>query len=580
VTFPRIAALLVALTLCAAPQARAQSPLPLDAFARGVQGRTPGVRPGAPRLVVAFLFDQWRGDLLERYRPAFGKDGFVRILDGGARFTDCTIPYAITFTGPGHATWLSGAPPSVHGVIGNAWYDRVLGKEVACAEDKSFANVGVSAGAEGETASPRFMRAQTVADVLKVTTLGRGKVFAISDKARGAVLPAGRNPDGVYWMDGSSGLYQTSTYYESAPPAWLVAENERRAQKLRAARGTSWVPRASLSQGVWAGAVADPEDTFPHPLVLPRKAPGGDGEAIKSSAPSVTLIQHPLALEGLFDFARAALEGEDLGTDDVPDLLIVSISATDRVGHVFGSESPEALDLASRADSAMADFMKLLDAKVGRGRWAMTITADHGVTPGKSTARRFEAAPFDSVGDLSAKKVKAWVDGVLGAPAKGVEGVALSVTEGEVVFDPAKLKAVGLERGAAARIVADSAFASPWFAAGYTAEDARHAGIGDPVLERVARGWFPGRSGDVLLIPGTNVFFEDTARNRAGHGGPAREQRLVPFVLYGEGIRPGVYREPISTLDIAATTARLMGIEPPAQCEGRSRDEALTIDAR
>jgi hypothetical protein len=424
------------------------------------------------------------------------------------------------------------------------------------------------------------MRAQTVADVLKGTTLGRGKVFAISDKARGAVLPAGRNPDGVYWMDGSSGLYQTSTYYESALPAWLVTENERRAQKLRAARGTSWVPRASLSQGAWAGTVADPEDTFPHPLVLPRNAPGGDGEAVKATAPAVTLIYHPLALEGLFDFARAALEGEDLGTDDVPDLLIVSISATDRVGHLFGSESPEALDLASRADSAMADFMKLLDAKVGRGRWAMTITADHGVTSGKSTARRFEAAPFDSVGDYSATKVKAWVDRVLGAPAKAVEGVALSVTEGEVVFDSTKLKALGLEREAAARIVADSAFASPWFAAGYTADDARHAGTGDPVLERVARGWFPGRSGDVLLIPGTNVFFEDSPRIRAGHGGPAREQRLVPFVLYGEGIRPGVYREPISTLDIAPTTARLIGIEPPAQCEGRSRDEALTNDAR
>ena len=571
----RIAALVAVLALCAAPATRAQSPLPLDAFAPGLEARAPGIRPGAPRLVVAFLFDQWRGDLVERYRPVFGKDGFVRVMDGGARFTDCTIPYAITFTGPGHATWLSGAPPSVHGIVDNGWYDRALGMDVACVEDPRFSAVGVTSGTEGEAASPRFMRAQTVADVLKSTTLGRGKVIAVCDKARGAVLPAGRHPDGAYWLDGSTGLYQTSTYYESALPAWLVAENARRAQRLRASRGSSWVPRASLPARVWAGTSSDPEDTFPHLLILPKNAPGADGADVKVKAPAVALTQHPLALEGLFDFARAALEGEQLGTDDTPDLLIISISATDRVGHLFGAESPEALDLASRADSALADFMKLLDSKVGRGRWTVTVTADHGATPGKRTVRRFEAAPFDSVGNLSSQQIEAWIDRVLGAPAKGLKSVALSVDGGAVVFDPAKLQALGLTREAAARIVADSAFANPWLSGGYTADDARHAGAGDPLLARVALGWYPGRSGDVLLLTGADVFYDDSARTRAGHGGPQRDQRLVPFLLYGAGIRPGIYRQPISTLDIAATTARILGIEPPAQCEGQARYEAL-----
>jgi arylsulfatase A-like enzyme len=281
----------------------------------------------------------------------------------------------------------------------------------------------------------------------------------------------------------------------------------------------------------------------------------------------VTLIQHPLALEGIFDFCRAAIDGEQLGADDVPDLLIVSISATDRVGHVFGAESPEALDLASRADSCLADFMAMLDAKVGKGRWTATITADHGVVPNKLTARRYEAAPFDSVGDYAKAKIKAWVDRVVGVP-----GAALSVTEGAVVFDPAKIR----DPAAAARVVADSAHANPWFSAGFTADEMRHPGEGNPVLERAARGYYPGRSGDVLLLPANDVYWEDTARNRAGHGGPQREQRLVPFVLYGAGVRPGVYRDAISTLDIAATTARILGLEPPGQCEGRSLYEALT----
>jgi len=565
----RRAALLLIALLLAAP-ARAQGPLSLEGFARGVEGRPSGIKEGTPRLVVCFLFDQWRGDLLERYRPAFGKEGFARLLDGGAVFTDCTIPYATTWTGPGHATWLSGAPPAVHGIIGNEWYDRGLGRTVACVEDPRYADVGVTT--PGESASPRFMRAQTVADVLKLTTLGRGKVVALSDKARGAVLPAGRKPDGVYWMDGASGLYQTSTYYASAPPAWLVALNAARTNVLRAARGTSWTPRASLSAGAWEGTIADPEDTFPHPLILPKNVPGGDGTEPESSAPSVRLIQHPLSLEGAFDLARGALEGEALGTDDVPDLLIVSVSATDRVGHLFGPYSPEALDLASRADSLMADLMHRLDTQVGRGRWALTITADHGVTPGTDIARRFASAPFDSVGNLDDKPVTEFVARVLGAPGKKV---TRSVYDGHVVFDPAELKALGLTTEQAARTVADSAYANPWFQCAFTADEVRFGRSGDPTLARLAEGWFPSRCGDVELVPRTNAVYEGSRRIRAGHGGPMRDHRLVPFVLYGEGVRPGVYRAPVSSYDIAATTARLLGIEPPAQCEGTSRDEAL-----
>ena len=555
------------------------SPLPLGAFARGFEAgnAAPSRLKGAPRLVVALLYDQYRGDLLERYRPAFGKDGFARVLDGGARFVDCTIPYAVTYTGPGHATWLSGAPPSVHGVVGNGWYDRVLGAEIGCVEDNAYADVGVSPGGKGEPSSPRRMRAQTVAHVLRRSTLGQGKVIAISDKARGAVLPAGRRPDGVYWMDGETGLYQTSTYYMPALPAWMVAANARRAARLAAARGTSWVPRAGLPAGVWAGTVGDPDDTFPHPLVLPSRAPGSTGTSPSVEAPAVELTQHPLALEGLFELAQAALDGERLGSDDTPDLLVISVSATDRVGHVFGPDSPEALDLASRADSTLGAFLTLLDRRVGRGRWTAIVTADHGATPNANLARRFEAAPFDSVGPMPGKALESWIDRVLGAPAKGVNGLALSTYDGAVVFNAAKLQRLGLTREAAARIVADSAFASPWFAAGYTADDARHAGVGDPQLERVACGWFPGRSGDVLLLPATDVFFDASARSRAGHGGPQRELRLVPFVMYGAGIRPGVYRDPVSMLDIAPTMARILGIEPPAQCEGRSRDEALVL---
>jgi hypothetical protein len=305
-------------------------------------------------------------------------------------------------------------------------------------------------------------------------------------------------------------------------------------------------------------------------LILPKNAPGVTGDQPKFVAPYVTIIRHPLSLEGAFDLANAALEGEDMGTDDVPDLLIVSVSATDRVGHLFGPDSPEALDLASRADSLLAGFLKHLDERVGKGRWALTITSDHGVTPNKGLARRFEAAPFDSVGEMSSKKVREWVDRQL----NGTD-LTVSVDGGNIVFDPAKLKGLGVTTEQAARAVADSAYQSPWFSAGFTADEMRVGSASNPMLSRAALGWYPGRSGDAWVVAANNVFYEDSPRFRAGHGSAAREQRLVPFVLYGEGVTPGIYREPISTLDVAATTARLLGIEPPAQCEGVARYEAL-----
>jgi hypothetical protein len=517
--------------------------------------------------------DQYRGDLIERYRPAFGKAGFVRLMDGGARFIDCTIPYATTVTGPGHATWLSGAPPSVHGIVGNGWYDRVEHRYVSCVEDPAYTGVGTAGAAGGEVASPRRMRAETVADMLRRGTFGYGKVIAVADKARCAVLPSGRHPDGAYWMDPTTGLYQTSTYYEAALPAWVRAENERRAAKIAAARGTAWTPRAGLATVLLTRTVTDPDDTFPHPLVLPA---GAGGTGAKVVPPAVAITNHPLSLEGAFDFARAALDGEQLGADDTPDLLILSISATDRVGHMFGPDSPEALDLASRADSALGAFLTLLDARVGRGRWAVVVTADHGVTANEQTARRYASAPFDSIGHVPAATIEAWVDRVLGATAHGIRDVSLTIADGNVTFDPAKLDSLRLTPATAARIVADSAFASPLFSAGYTAEELRSAGAGDPIKVRAALSWFPGRSGDALLCPANEVFYDDSKRDRAGHGGPQRDQRLVPFLLYGMGVRPGTYREPVSTLDIAPTVARLLGVEPPAQCEGRARFEALT----
>ena len=584
-SFPARRTVLAAVALALAipaPAARAQdvSPVPLDAFGRGaVRSATDERAAGmaaAPRLVVALLLDQYRDDYLDRFRPVFGRHGFRRLIDGGARFRDCTIPYSSTWTSPGHATWLSGATPAVHGVVGNAWFDRASGRAVDSTEDPSVRPVGAAGtpapdDPESETAaSPRSMRAETVGDVLRSVTAGAGRVVALSDKSTASVLSAGRRPNGAYWVGGREGRMQTSSWYADELPAWVRRANDARRDSFAAARRVPWTPL--LGEAALLGTVVlDPQDRFPHAL-----EPAG-GERDPSSVAS---SHHPAGLTTLFDFAEAALEHEDLGRDATPDLLVISVSVTDRVGHRYGPDSPEVLDLAHRLDARLARFLRVLDARVGRGRWALSLTADHGIPPGPAAARRFESSPGDSVGGMPGRRVRAWVDDVLraaGPKAAGVDSFVAWTGAGHVTFDDARLARAGLTRAQAARIVADSAAASPWLAAGFVAQDLVAGGVpASPLAARVARTLFPGRTGDVVLVPRPNVFFGSPTTNyRVNHGGPWRDDTHVPLLFYGWGIRRGTHWTPVSTTDIAPTLSALLGIDAPAQSEGRVLAEAF-----
>lgn len=552
------------------------SPVPLDAFARGVERTSAEVRADAlapaPRLVVALLFDQYRDDYLDRFRPVFGKDGFLRLLEDGARFRDCTIPYAATLTGPGHATWLSGASPATHGIVGNGWYDRAMSMHVAAAGDPAVRSVGLPEGLRGEPASPRWMKAQTVADVLRARTGGAGRVIGISDKARCAILPAGRRPNGVYWLDEESGLMQTSTYYATALPPWVTAQNESRRAAIEQARREPWT--RALPEAAYLGTrMADPGDAFPHAVGAGRDR--GPSE--------IDLTLHPMALTTLFDFAEAAVVNERLGADGIPDLLVLSVSITDRVGHRYGPDSPEVLDLAHRVDARLAAFLRHLDKTVGRGRYVVSLTSDHGVASSAPVAREFEVAPGDSIGGLGSATIGRWIDRVLPAAltadgfarAGNLSRWARSVGSGFVTFDDSVLAVAGVSRAQAARVLADSARATPWFVTGFTAEDVRANRLPGALARQVALGWYPDRSGDAALVARPYVYFGTGPVFRAHHGSPHRYDTHVPLVLFGWGVRAGTYWDPVSTVDIAPTLAALLGIDAPAQSEGRALDEAF-----
>src|SRR5882762_5573967 len=326
-----------------------------------------------PKLVVVIVIDQFRGDYLERYRDQFGDGGFRVFLDRGAYFTDCNYDYANTRTGPGHATLFTGTYTSGHGIVANEWWDALKKKRVTSVQDDGTKLVGVTSTAPG--ASPHNLLGDTLGDELKLATGGKARVFAISLKDRAAVLPAGFSGDAAYWIDPKSGDWITSTYYRPDLPEWVRNFNgSHRAQKY-------WNREWKDSEGNVLGSTA------------PRKSkdgsPAGFYEVIGST---------PFANDYQFEFAKELVLYEKLGAGSATDLLVISLSANDILGHQVGPDSPQMHSMALELDKSLADFFGFLGHQVGMANVWMALSADHGVAPLPEFAKtlRLPAANLDA----------------------------------------------------------------------------------------------------------------------------------------------------------------------------------------
>ncbi len=292
-----------------------------------------------PKLVVAIVVDQFRYDYLTRYRGEYHA-GFDRLLTKGAVFTNARYMHYPTVTAVGHSTFLSGATPAMSGIIGNDWFDRETGKTVTSISDDSVKMLGDT----GEGASPRRMLVSTLGDELKIARSG-SKVIGISLKDRSAILPAGHMADGAYWFAAHAGNFVSSTFYFADLPAWVTAFNAKRPADPY--RGAHWLDHTLPSDdSVYA--------------------------AIESSPYGNELVER---------FAERAIEAEKLGQRGATDLLAVSFSANDYVGHAMGPDSPEAKEMSIQTDRVFGALFRYLDAKIGVNSYVVVMTADHGVAP-------------------------------------------------------------------------------------------------------------------------------------------------------------------------------------------------------
>lgn len=314
-----------------------------------------------PKLVVGIMVDQMRPDFLYRYYDRYGNDGFKRLMREGFNCENTFIDYTPTYTAPGHSCVYTGSVPSLHGIAGNAWYDKTLKRSVYCTEDSSVNTVGSTSSAGKQ--SPKNLWANTITDELRIAQNFRNKTIAISLKDRGAILPGGHTANGSYWFDNTTGGWITSDFYMQQLPPWMIGFNAKALPDLYLKQ--NWKTLYPINT-----YVNSTDDAKPYESNLPGEDKIFDHTTAGISTNKYESFKYtPYGNTYTFEAAKAALEGEGLGKGTTTDFLAISFSSPDYIGHAFGPNSVEIEDTYLRFDKELGDFLKFLDVKIGVGQY-------------------------------------------------------------------------------------------------------------------------------------------------------------------------------------------------------------------
>lgn len=533
------------------------------------QRRAVGSAPNAAkpvRLVVGIVIDQFRYDYLTRFADQFGEGGFKRLLNGGAVFTNANYIHVPTYTACGHATFMTGSIPGMDGIIGNEWYDRDLGKRVTSVIDSKVKLLGGRDGAAGM--SPSRLVGSTIGDELKLESAGQAKVVGVSLKDRSAILPAGKHPNGAYWFDLNTGNLVSSTYYFNDLPEWVKKFNhDMRPDRFFGKRWEKLLPESSYRRST---ADEMPYEKFSAGNKFPYTITGGE----ETPGPRFyTQFQYtPFANDYLIDFAKAAIESEQLGADDVTDLLTVSFSSNDLVGHSYGPYSQEVQDMTLRTDRTLAELFNYLDRKIGLDRVVIALTADHGVAPVPAHAQQLGFG-----GTIEPKAVKDAVQNALNK-SFGDEKWILDFVNGNFYLDEAAIERHKLNVEDVERVASQAVMKIAGIAECFTRSQILSGRLPQTKAARaVTNGFYPQRNGNLVVVPQPFFFIGENITTT--HGTPYSYDTHVPVILYGAGVAPGAYVAVASPADIAPTLAAMLKIEIPSNSVGRILSEAIRISA-
>lgn len=508
-----------------------------------------------PKLVVGIVIDQMRWDYLYRYQKRYTDGGFKRLLNEGFSCENTVIPYVPSVTAIGHTCIYTGSVPSIHGIAGNNFVKN--GEKVYCTDDDTVKPVG--SNSEAGLMSPRNLWVTTIGDEMKIASNGRAKVVGVALKDRASILPAGHNPDGAFWFDDKLGNFITSTYYMNQLPKWVKAFNSKK------------LPEYYLSEK-WNTLY--PKDTYTESTSDENEYENGIKKGVKATLPlnlpelykkyGYNIIRNtPFGNSLTFDMAKAAIDGEQLGADDETDLLAVSCSSTDYIGHQVGTHAVETEDTYLRLDKAIADFLSYLDAKVGKGNYLVFLSADHGAMNNARFLqdRRIPAGNWDD--GVAAKKLNE----VLAKEYPNTGDLVKTVMNYQVFFNREVIKNQHLDFAKIKQTVVDFLKEDSCVLYACDMEKTMTESIPEEVKYRIVNGYNRERSGDIQIVLKPNFYTH--GMKGTDHGAWNLYDTHIPLVFMGWGIKHGATTKRTFMTDIAPTIGALIHVQAPNGCVGK-----------
>ena len=514
-----------------------------------------------PKLVVGIVVDQMRWDYLYRFSNRYGNTGFKRLLGEGFSCENTFIPYTPTVTAAGHTCIYTGSVPGIHGIVGNNWLDRTSQKSVYCSEDNSVSTVGAN-GSNGKQ-SPKNMLVTTIGDEIRLATNFKSKVIGVALKDRGSILPAGHSANAAFWYDVTSGNWITSTYYMNTLPAWVNKYNEKKA--VDSFYNLGWNTLYPIN--TYTQSTADEKDYENKPFGAEQtKFPYSLKQFENKNFQIIATTPYGNAMT--LEMAKAALDNEHLGKGTETDMLCVSLSSTDYVGHSFGPNSIESEDTYLRLDKDLGNFLSYLDEKIGKGQYTLFLSADHGVAhvPGFMKENKLPGGLFNE--SETAKQLNKTLK-----EKYGVDKLVAGVNNYQVHLNHPVLDSSHLPVLLITNTIIEEVQSLESVAQVFALKDLATTPLNAKIKDMLTNGYYPARSGDIQIILKSGYI--DGGKTGTTHGIWAPYDAHIPLLLYGWGIKQGHTNRETYMTDIAATVTALLHVQMPSGCVGKVIEESF-----
>jgi predicted AlkP superfamily pyrophosphatase or phosphodiesterase len=513
-----------------------------------------------PKLVVGLVVDQMRWDYLYRYYHLYQPDGgFKRLLSQGFSCDNTSVPYIPSFTACGHASIYTGSVPAIDGITGNDWWDYDLSKEMYCSEDDSVKTIG-SATQAGQM-SPRNLLVTTIGDELHLADNFHSKVIGIALKDRSAIFPAGHSANAAYWYDEKTGDWITSSYYMNDLPQWVKELNQKKL--VNNYYQQNWNTLYPIDQYVQSAGDVEPYEYRPFGKT---GFPYNLQQFVDKNYEILAVT--PYGNSFTFDMARAAINGEHLGKDSSTDLLAISLSTPDYIGHTFGPNSVEAEDDFLRLDKDIGAFLDYLDQQIGKGQYLLFLTADHGVVQVPAFLKEHKIP----AGNVDDEKITSQLNALL-KNKFNADKLVIGIINNQVFLDRNVMAAARrLNKEEIYNAVINFLMQQPGIFRAFALDQLDEVTLNKSIKDKIANGYYPSRSGDIQILYKPQ-WIDGFQLAGTTHGAWNPYDSHIPLIWYGWNIAPGKTNREVYMTDIAPTIAAMLHIQMPSGAVGHVIEE-------